>query len=65
MTAQEIINTRSLRSEFSNQTTATNYIARCASPSKWATVLGDNGKFWVLSNRDASVLVKAGYEFAV
>ncbi|WP_448961722.1 hypothetical protein [Larkinella arboricola] len=64
MTAQQLISIRSLRSEFSQLSTAMGYIERCISPSKWAIVLGENGRFWVLSNRDASVLVKAGFEYA-
>lgn len=64
MNAQQILANRSLRSEFSSLKTATGYINRCHQPSKWATVLGDNRMYWVLSNRDASVLVKAGYEYA-
>ncbi|MEZ0611918.1 hypothetical protein ACAW74_25625 [Fibrella sp. WM1] len=64
MTAQQITATRSLRAEFSSPAAAQTYIYGCHQPSKWATVLGDNGKFWVLSNRDASILHKAGYEYA-
>lgn len=64
MTAQQILATRSLRMEYSTIALAAGYIERCVSPSKWAIVLGDNNRFWVLSNRDASILVKAGFEFA-
>jgi hypothetical protein len=62
--AEQIINTRSLRMEYSTIALAAGYIERCVTPSKWAIVLGSNGNFWVLSNRDASILVKAGFEFA-
>ncbi|MBD2700175.1 hypothetical protein IC229_05980 [Spirosoma sp. BT702] len=64
MTAHTILATRSLRMEYSQISLANSYISRCDSPSKWAIVLGDNGRFWVLSNRDASILVKAGFEYA-
>lgn len=64
MTAEQILSTRSLRLEYSQLALAESFISRCDCPSKWAIVLGDNEKFWVLSNRDASILMKAGYELA-
>lgn len=32
--------------------------------SKHTIVLGDNNKFWIVTNRHASILVKQGYELA-
>lgn len=34
------------------------------SPSKWSIILGDDGYLWVVTNRQASILVKHGYELA-
>jgi hypothetical protein len=31
-------------------------------PSKYSLILGDDGKVWVTTNKEASRLVKAGYE---
>lgn len=64
MTAQAIIATRSLRAEFSNLGQATDYRYNCHDHAKWSIIMGDNDRFWVLSNRDASILVSAGYEYA-
>jgi len=32
--------------------------------SKFSIVLGDNELFWIVTNKEASKLVKAGYEMA-
>lgn len=32
--------------------------------SKHTIVLGDDGKFWIVTNKEASRLIKQGYEFA-
>ena len=64
MTAQQITATRSLRAEFSTLGQAVNYRYNCNDYAKWAIVMGCNGTFWVISNRHASTLVLAGYEYA-
>lgn len=32
--------------------------------SKYSIMLGDNDLFWIVTNREASILMKAGYELA-
>lgn len=38
------------------------FINHCTHPGKWSIVLGDDMKYWVVTNRQASKLVKQGYE---
>lgn len=64
MTAQTIVATRSNRAEFTHLQQASDYRDRCNNSGKYAIILGDNMKYWILTNREASVLVKAGFELA-
>lgn len=48
-------------SRFSTAAAAQEYIYHAAAPSKWTMVLGDDGKIWVVTNREASILKKTGY----
>lgn len=38
------------------------FIAHCIQTGKWSIVMGDDEKFWVVTNREASELQKLGYE---
>ena len=55
------IATQKTLSKFSTAAAAQEYIYHAAAPSKWTMVLGDDGKIWVVTNREASILKKAGY----
>jgi hypothetical protein len=52
-------------SKFNNLSTAISYKERCIEPSKWTIVLGDDELFWLVTNKEASTLIKFGYEIAV
>ncbi len=64
MTAQQIINSPASRAEFNSLSVAISYLERCVNSSKYKIVLGDNERFWILSNRLTMILLKAGYELA-
>jgi len=49
-------------SKFNTLHAAESYRLRCVSPSKWALINGCDGLIWLVSNREASRLVKQGYE---
>jgi hypothetical protein len=42
--------------------TAKSVISRSEHPSKYSIVMGDHPYFWVVTNREASILKKMGYE---
>lgn len=50
--------------KFTSETTARNWRDGAGSPGKWSIVLGDCPYYLVVTNREASILVKAGYELA-
>ncbi|MCA6513905.1 MAG: hypothetical protein IM569_13705 [Chitinophagaceae bacterium] len=59
MTAQEIIKRAS---KYFSLSLALSSLTHCIQPAKWSIVLGDDNRFWVVTNREASILMKAGYE---
>ena len=64
MTASQIIASRSIRSEFTSLATAISYRERSPEYAKLSIIMGDNGRFWLLTNRLASILINSGYELA-
>lgn len=64
MTASQIIATRSSRSEFTQLSAAQGFVLASPISHKLAIIMGDNGRHWVLTTREASILVAAGYEYA-
>ncbi len=44
--------------KFVNASNARGYIDHCVKPQNWTIVLGYDGKYWVVTNREASRLVK-------
>lgn len=58
--ANRIINRKSM-ARFHSLETARRWCYRSAGQQ---IIMGDDDRFWVVSNRDASILVKAGYEAA-
>lgn len=51
-------------SKFNNISTAISYRDHCNEPAKWTIILGDDELFWLVTNREASRLMKQGYELA-
>lgn len=51
-------------SKFNNLSTALSYRDHCVSPSMWSIIMGDDELFWFVTNREASRLMKQGYELA-
>ena len=46
------------------------FLAKCSirhylKPWNYTIVLGDDERFWVVTNREASILLRAGYELAI
>jgi hypothetical protein len=50
--------------KFNNISTAKGFHYCMNEYSKHTIIMGDDGLFWIVTNRQASALVKAGYEIA-
>ena len=50
--------------KFNNLSTALNFRTHCISPSKWSIIMGGDNLYWFVTNKEASKLVKQGYEIA-
>jgi hypothetical protein len=48
--------------KFTTLSNAKNFINRCVKPGKWSIIMGDDMKYWIVTNREAARLVKLGYE---
>lgn len=48
-------------SKFYGLKNAREFIAHCIQPGKWSIVIGDDGTYWVVSNREAGALARRGY----
>lgn len=49
-------------SKFSNIGGAVNYRHNMINAHKYSIVMGNDMKYWIVTNREASILEKAGYE---
>lgn len=47
--------------KYTSLQTAKSSIENMINPGKWSIILGDDMKYWVVTNRDASNLMKQGY----
>ena len=50
--------------KFNSLEAAIRFVEGCNVPSKFKVVLGDSGQYWVVTNREASILISSGYELA-
>ena len=50
--------------KFSSYYNAEAYRNRSERPGKWAVIMGDYPYFLVVTNREAGILLKSGYELA-
>jgi len=50
--------------KYNNLTTAESALLRCVTPSKFKIILGSDGLFWIVSNKDAAALIRKGFETA-
>jgi hypothetical protein len=48
--------------KFNRLSTAIEFRFNCISPSKWSLINGCDGLIWMVTNREASKLVRQGYE---
>lgn len=48
--------------KFSQLSNARQFVMNSINWAKWSIVLGCDGLFWVVTNREASRLIKNGYE---
>lgn len=51
--------------KYNSRATALNFCNTAIHPGKWSIILGDNNLFWVVTNREASILMKSGYEMFI
>lgn len=59
MTPNQIIKTAE---KYTNLSLALSSFSHRIQPGKWSIILGDDNRFWIVTNREASILMKAGYE---
>lgn len=59
MTVAQILNSKSTISRYSKEENARSV----AADSRQSIILGDDGKYWVLSRGNAEQLYKAGYSY--
>lgn len=57
MSAIQILNSKSAIDRYSKEETARKVAAR----RRFSVILGDDGKYWVMTRRNAECLNKAGY----
>jgi len=50
--------------KFNTLASALNFRNHSITPSKWTIIMGSDFLYWFVTNREASILVKQGFEIA-